>query len=283
MALPKDEADWEAEYEQLKAAGPPPGMPPEQFEENLAAYKQAMADPAARERLEEMQRIAAQPEMAQQMAQMAAVMQNKQLMERMGELRNDPDMKEFFEAVEAGGPGVVSQYMSNAEFLSKLGEKLGDIDMQLPGDAYAGASAANQAPPGAQAPPEVENLLQAAKYGDLEATEDLIAVGHDVNMTDAEKRTPLHYAVAYRQLAVLDELLRAGAGLESTDSKGNTPLHYAAGYGRGEFVKRLIEAGASGKAVNDSQHTPHQLVTMEERNPLNQETDVLQLLEKALQ
>ena len=36
------------------------------------------------------------------------------------------------------------------------------------------------------------------RYGDLEATEDLIAVGHDVNAIDGEKRTPLHYAVAYR-------------------------------------------------------------------------------------
>eukprot|EP00955_Chlamydomonas_euryale_P105159 365619-Chlamydomonas_euryale.AAC.1 len=45
--------------------------------------------------------------------------------------------------------------------------------------------------------PEVRNLFDAAKYGDMEAVEDFLAIGRDVNSADDEKRTPLHYACAY--------------------------------------------------------------------------------------
>ena len=47
----------------------------------------------------------------------------------------------------------------------------------------------------------------------MEATEDFIAIGKDVNMVDADQRTPLHYAVAYAQHEVFDELVKAGAKL----------------------------------------------------------------------
>ena len=36
--------------------------------------------------------------------------------------------------------------------------------------------------------------MEAAKLGDLEATEDYAAIGRDVNEADAEGRTPLHFA-----------------------------------------------------------------------------------------
>ena len=47
----------------------------------------------------------------------------------------------------------------------------------------------------------------------MEATEDFLAVGKDVNMVDADQRTPLHYAVAYAQHEVFDLLVGAGANL----------------------------------------------------------------------
>jgi hypothetical protein len=37
----------------------------------------------------------------------------------------------------------------------------------------------------------VNDLLDAAKYGDMEAVEDFIAIGKDVNMKDEVGRTPL--------------------------------------------------------------------------------------------
>ena len=44
--------------------------------------------------------------------------------------------------------------------------------------------------------------------------EDFIAVGKDVNESDEEDRTPLHYAVAYNHAEIVDELIANGANLE---------------------------------------------------------------------
>ena len=53
--------------------------------------------------------------------------------------------------------------------------------------AEAAAGSGGAAPPA----PEVNDLLDAAKYGDMEAVEDFIAIGKDVNMKDDVGRTPL--------------------------------------------------------------------------------------------
>ena len=52
------------------------------------------------------------------------------------------------------------------------------------------------------------------RYGDLEAVEDFIAVGKDVNESDQDGRTALHYAVAYNHADIAAELLSNGASLE---------------------------------------------------------------------
>ena len=57
--------------------------------------------------------------------------------------------------------------------------------------------------------------LWACRYGDLEAVEDFIAIGKDVNESDGEQRTPLHYAVAYNHEKIVDELHASGADLEA--------------------------------------------------------------------
>ena len=52
------------------------------------------------------------------------------------------------------------------------------------------------------------------RYGDLEAVEDFIAVGKDVNESDQDGRTALHYAVAYNYADIAAELISNGASLE---------------------------------------------------------------------
>lgn len=81
--------------------------------------------------------------------------------------QDDPDIAPFFQAVQSGGMAALQSYMANPEFLAKLGNKLGDIDMSLPGEGKPAGAAAAATPsanaPGAPPPPEIENLLQAAK------------------------------------------------------------------------------------------------------------------------
>lgn len=55
----------------------------------------------------------------------------------------------------------------------------------------------------------------SCRHGDLEATEDLIAVKKDIDQRDADQRTPLHYAVAYNHPDIMHQLLDAGANLEA--------------------------------------------------------------------
>lgn len=130
----------------------------------------------------------------------------------------------------------------------------------------------------------MNDLRDAARYGDLEAVEDFVAVGKDVNEADESGRTALHYAVAfYREEAngddIVRELLGAGADLEARDSKENTPLHYAAGYGRVAAVRLLLEAGASTAAENESGKTPLQVVEgTPPQNPVRQDEALMEQL-----
>jgi hypothetical protein len=60
------------------------------------------------------------------------------------------------------------------QVLAKIGERLGDVQVQVP---PAGAAAAAAVRPPAADVPDIDNLVDAAKYGDLEAVEDFIAIG----------------------------------------------------------------------------------------------------------
>lgn len=53
------------------------------------------------------------------------------------------------------------------------------------------------------------------RYGDLEAAQDFLAIGKDVNEGDKGQRTALHYAVAFNHSDIVDELLSSGANLEA--------------------------------------------------------------------
>lgn len=103
-------------------------------------------------------------------------------------------------------------------------------------------------------------VLALLRHGDLEAAEDFIAIGRDVNEADNDGRTPLHYAVAFDKHDVLTALIGASANLEAAENLKNTPLHYACGYGRGQCVETLIDAGANVHATNASGKTGLDLV-----------------------
>ena len=78
------------------------------------------------------------------------------------------------------------------------------------------------------APPEINTILDAAKYGDVEAIEDFCAIGK-AGMVDDEGRTALHFAVAYDQGAAAGALIENGADINATDNAGNTALIFACG------------------------------------------------------
>ena len=125
------------------------------------------------------------------------------------------------------------------------------ISQRLGGAVGSAGPAGPPAPP--QKPPEVTNLFEACRWGDLEAAEDFIAIGKGINDTDKEGRTPLcvprggvpvargrtniarrrHFAVAFGKgdvgMQIVKALLEAGAKPDAADVKKNTVLHYASG------------------------------------------------------
>ena len=109
----------------------------------------------------------------------------------------------------------------------------------------------------------------------MEAAEDFIAVGKDVNMQDAEGRTPLHYAAAHNHTRVAKMLTDAGANTEMADDKDNTALHYATGYGRLDVVDILLQAGANAAAQNHTGKTALELAKLNEQNPILQDSDIM--------
>lgn len=234
--------------------------------QQMAQLEEAMKNPAMADQLKSMQETMAQPQVQQEMAAMAQTMQNPKFQEKIAQLREDPELKPLFDEIRSGGPMAMMKAMQDPEFLAKIGAKLDFSEMV--GDSEAAAP-----PP----PPEVNNILDAAKYEDIEAIEDFIAIGKSGDR-DENQRTALHYAVAYNRGNAAGALLRGGADVNAVDDKLNTPLHYAAGYGRGAAVKALINAGASPSMKNADGQTPADVIKLEPRNPLNNDSEVMEIL-----
>ena len=202
---------------------------------------------------------------------------------RIAGLKDDPEFQEFFQDVQKNGPSAMMKYSNDAAFLKKLNDKLGGeeairaaVGGDIPVDVPGGAAAAPAAPAPA---PEVETLHDAARYGDLEAVEDFLAIGKDVDARDSSQRTPLHYAIAFGKgetgEEIFDALVKADSDLTAVDEKKNPPLHYACGYGKIFAVRALLEKGADISAENGTGKTPLDLVKLEAKNPINEETELL--------
>uniref|UniRef100_A0A7I4FKK2 Uncharacterized protein n=1 Tax=Physcomitrium patens TaxID=3218 RepID=A0A7I4FKK2_PHYPA len=67
------------------------------------------------------------------------------------------------------------------------------------------------APDQPQTPPPVRDFLQAARYGDLEDVQRLLAQGTSVSSQDVQGRTALHMASANGHLDVVKCLIEHGA------------------------------------------------------------------------
>ena len=210
-----------------------PGMDPKKMAEMQKAYAEAMKDPETAKKVQaqmaQMQGMMNNPMVQQQMQAMNNMVANPDMQKRIAGLKDDPAFADFFDDLKKNGPGAMMKWANDKAFLARLNDALG-------GEEAIRAAAGGIAPPGAaEAPapavsaPEVETLHDAARYGDVEAVEDFIAIGKDINARDSSSRTPIHYAIAFGKGEAGEEifnmLLEAGADLTATDEKKNTPLH----------------------------------------------------------
>ena len=92
-------------------------------------------------------------------------------------------------------------------------------------------------------------LIQAVKNRDADAVRALLKQRVDVNATQGDGATALHWASHRDDLAIADLLIRAGARANIADDLGTTPLHVACTNRSGPMVERLLAADANANAT----------------------------------
>ena len=98
-------------------------------------------------------------------------------------------------------------------------------------------------------------LAEAVKHRDLDAVRALLQQHVDVNASEPDGSTALHWAAHEGDPAVVDLLLRAGASAGTTTRYGATPLALAAANGNGAVVERLLKSGADPNTASPGGET----------------------------
>src|SRR2546428_6412262 len=88
-------------------------------------------------------------------------------------------------------------------------------------------------------------LVEAVKAGDKAAASALLRQHVDVNASERDGTTALHWAVRQDDLQLTDQLIRAGADVKAANRYGVTPLYLASVNGRAAMIERLLKAGAN--------------------------------------
>ena len=93
-------------------------------------------------------------------------------------------------------------------------------------------------------------VVTAAERGDTEALRTLLKDGADVNATQGDGMTALHWTALNGDLKTMNVLMYAGAAIDPLTRVGRyTPLHLASSRGHAAIVARLLDAGAAPRAV----------------------------------
>ena len=92
-------------------------------------------------------------------------------------------------------------------------------------------------------------LIQAVKNRDADSVRVLLKQHIDVNATQGDGATALHWAAHRDDLTIADLLIRAGARASAADDLGTTPLHLACTNRSAAMVERLLAAGANATAA----------------------------------
>ena len=101
-------------------------------------------------------------------------------------------------------------------------------------------------------------LINSIKYENIQALNLLLDNPNNlnVNISDREWKTPLHYASLTKLLPIAQKLIRLGANVLAQDNFMRIPLHYAAKSNSWEIAKLLVDNGADFMSKTNAQKTP---------------------------
>jgi ankyrin repeat protein len=100
------------------------------------------------------------------------------------------------------------------------------------------------------------SLADRIQAGDRAAALAMIAAGADVNQTQPDGTSPLHWATYRIDRELVDALLKKGARANALNRYGASPLAEAVNVANGEIVGMLLEAGADANTGNEDGQTP---------------------------
>lgn len=97
------------------------------------------------------------------------------------------------------------------------------------------------------------SLVDAVKNHDSETVRALLKQHVDVNATEPDGTTALHWAAHWGDLATVDALLKAGANVTALNRYGATPLSEAVRIGSAPLIAKLLDAGADPNTLVTAQ------------------------------
>ncbi|MDB4712941.1 ankyrin repeat domain-containing protein [bacterium] len=98
-----------------------------------------------------------------------------------------------------------------------------------------------------------KDIWKAARKGNIDAVQEHLASGEDVNGKDKNGLTPLHIA---QSKEMVELLISNGADINAKNIFGGSPLDSAARGSKKEIVELLISKGADVNAKDDGGQTP---------------------------
>ena len=99
------------------------------------------------------------------------------------------------------------------------------------------------------------SLIEAVKKQDVQAVRTLLKQQGNVNATEADGFTALHWAAQRNDMQLVELLLGAGANAKASTRYNITPLYLAAVNGNAGVIERLLKAGADPNGVSQEGQT----------------------------